>query len=199
MWNREHWEENERTARGVSISQAWTPDARIMFPERDAMKQQCHISFIYVSWIILVGGFIYYILRGSYLQAGSWVFFIALFLWLYVRYFPSISRYMGYGSVEDELAEKVNRTAASVTLYTGLGCPFCPLVRERLKQLQAGMGFELSEIDVTLKPDLLISKSIRALPVIETGAGRLVGNATSKQLAEFITEQTASVQKNSPT
>ena len=48
------------------------------------------------------------------------------------------------------------------------------------------MGFKLKEIDVTLKPDLLISKGIKALPVIEVGKNKLTGNATSEQLALLI-------------
>jgi glutaredoxin len=162
------------------------------------MKQPCHISFIYFSWLILAGGLVFYFLRGSYLQAGLWIFFIALFLWLYVRYFPAVSRYMGYGSVEDRPAGQVTRTAATVTLYTGLGCPFCPLVRRRLHELQSRMGFDLDEVDVTLKPDLLISKGIRALPVAELGAAHLVGNATSEQLAAFITEHAGAPRETPP-
>lgn len=162
------------------------------------MKQQCHISFIYLSWLILACGMIFYLFKGNYLQAGVWVIFIALFLWLYVRYFPAISRYMGYGSVEDQSAKQLDHTNANVTLYTGMGCPFCPIVKSRLKELQSKMGFRLKEIDATLKPNLLISKGIRALPVVEIGDVQLIGNATSEQLAKFIIENTTPVQKTSP-
>lgn len=151
------------------------------------MKQQCHISFIYGSWLVLICGFIFYLIRGNFLQAGLWVLFVALALWLYVRYFPRISRYMGYGSVEDHQPKDIQLTKTTVTLYTGLGCPFCPIVKHRLEELQSKMGFDLKESDVTLKPDLLIKKGIQALPVIEVGNTRWVGNATSEQLAAFIT------------
>jgi len=154
------------------------------------MKQQCHISFVYSSWLILAGGMIFYLIRGNYAQAGLWLFFTALFLWLYVRNFPSLSRYMGYGSVEDRPATEVASSSGKVVLYTGLGCPFCPLVKRRLTDLQSRMMFELKEIDVTLKPDLLISKGIRALPVVEIGDVRWVGNGTSEQFAQFIKEHT---------
>ena len=53
------------------------------------------------------------------------------------------------------------------------------------------MGFELTETDVTLRPDLLIAKGIRALPVVEVGDARWVGNATSQQLAAFITSHSS--------
>jgi glutaredoxin len=105
---------------------------------------------------------------------------------LYVRYFPSVSRYLGYGSVEDHAAKDVRPANAKVMLYTGLGCPFCPLVKKRLEDLRKRMGFELNETDITLKPDVLIAKGIRALPVVEVGEFRWVGNATSEQLAAFI-------------
>lgn len=152
------------------------------------MKQQCHISFIYGSWLILLCGLIFHLFRGNYLQAGLWVFFIVLFLWLYIRYFPSLSRIMGYGSVEDKQPKDVEQVSARVVLYTGVGCPFCPIVKHRLTDLKYKMGFELKEIDITLRPELLVNKGIRALPVIEVGESRLVGNATSEQLATFISK-----------
>jgi len=129
---------------------------------------------------------VFHLFRGNYLQAALWVIFVVFFLWLYVRYFPSLSRFMGYGSVADQPAKDVQPTKGKVTLYTGVGCPFCPLLKRRLAGLQAKMGFELIEIDVTLRPDLLIPKGIRALPVVEVGEAHWVGNATSEQLAVFI-------------
>ncbi len=150
------------------------------------MKQQCHISFIYASWAILLCGVVYHLVQGHVAQAVLWFIFIALFLWLYVKYFPSLARYMGYGSVEDQPATDVHPSKGKVVLYTGLGCPFCPLVKRRLNELQSTMGFELTEMDVTLKPELLIAKGIRALPVVEVGGVLWVGNGTSQQLAEFI-------------
>jgi len=163
------------------------------------MKQQCHISFVYGSWLILVCTMVFYLIRGSYVQAVLYPLFIVLFLWLYVRYFPSLSRYMGYGSVEDQPAIQVAHAAVRVILYTGLGCPFCPLVKHRLSELQSRMAFELREVDVTFKPDLLISKGIRALPVVEIGDVRWVGNGTSEQLAQFITEHAVPILETTPT
>ncbi len=141
---------------------------------------------IYFTWLIVAGGLAAYLIRGNYVQAVSWVIFVVLFLWLYVRYFPSVSRYLGYGSVVDAPAQTLGETRCTVTFYTGVGCPFCPLVRSRLLDLQVKMKFTLKEIDVTLKPDLLIAKGIRALPVVEVGSTQWVGNATSLQLADFI-------------
>jgi len=152
------------------------------------MKQQCHLSFIYLSWVIFVGGLVFYLAKGDYPQTVLWLVSVPLLLWAYVRFFPSISRYIGYGSVEDQPAIHVAPAATNVTIYVGLGCPFCPIVKTRLQELQAKMGFALTAVDVTLKPDLLISKGIRALPMVEVGEKKLVGNATSEQLARLITE-----------
>jgi hypothetical protein len=157
------------------------------------MKQQCHIVFVYGSWLILVCGFLFILIEVNVLQAVLWACFVALALWLYVRYFPSLSRAMGYGSVADQPASDIQPSSTKVFLYTGIGCPFCPLVKRRLNELQSTMGFELDETDVTLRPDLLIAKGIHALPVVEVGAARWVGNATSQQLASFITSNSGTV------
>ena len=157
------------------------------------MKQQCHVSFVYGSWLVTACGIIFYLVYGKYLQATLWLLFIPLFLWIYVRYFPSISKYMGYGSVEDRPASQVTRAAIKVNLYTGLGCPFCPIVKRRLKELQSRMAFEIHEVDVTFRPEFLVSTGIRALPVVEVGKARWIGNGTSQQLAQFISEHVSSV------
>jgi glutaredoxin len=150
------------------------------------LKQQCHISFIYLSWIIFIGGVLAYLSLGKYIQAGVWLVMVPLALWAYVKYFPVVSGIMGYGSVEDKPASQFEPSLSRVVVYTGRGCPFCPIVKERLVGLQAKMGFQLEEIDVTFRPELLMSKGIRALPVIEVGDKLLVGNATSEQLVSLI-------------
>ena len=48
-------------------------------------------------------------------------------------------------------------------------------------------GFSLQEVDVTLRPVILVAKGIRAVPVVEVGGRRLDGNATSEQLAADLT------------
>ena len=160
--------------------------------KENSMKQQCNITFVYGSVFILLGGLAFYLFQGRYVQAGVWLVLILLFLRLYMRYFPLLSRYMGYGSVEDRQPTDFPQAKTIVTLYTGLGCPFCPLVKNRLKELQGKMGFDFKEIDITLRPEILINKGIRALPVTEVGKVQWVGNATSKQLAEFIVTNRAS-------
>ncbi len=131
------------------------------------MKQQCPLVFIYMSWAILVGGLAFFLVRGDYVSVLAWVIVGPLAMGAYIRFFPAISRYIGYGSVDDQPAQEVSPAHTKVMLYTALGCPFCPVVERRLVKLQAEMGFDLEKVDVTLKPDLLIAKGIRAVPVVE--------------------------------
>jgi glutaredoxin len=152
------------------------------------MKQQCPMSFIYLTWGIIVFGFIALALVGDYVSAVSLVAFGLLALWLYVRYFPAISQYIGYGRVDDRAARGMQQTPAHVVLYTAFGCPFCPLVKNRLLNLKTKMGFDLEEVDVTLKPNLLRAKGISAVPVVEVAGRKWIGNATSEQLASLIRE-----------
>lgn len=150
------------------------------------MKQQCYLAVIYLNWLLLAGGVTVLAWKGLYLAAIAFVVLLPLAMWTYIRVFPSISRAMGYGEVRDEPAEILLRISTQVTLYTALGCPFCPIVKARLMALKPQMDINLREIDVTLKPELLIAKGIRAVPVVEVGDRRLAGNATSAQLAELI-------------
>jgi glutaredoxin len=109
---------------------------------------------------------------------------------LYVRWFPFMSRWVGYGSVADAPATSVPILPESprVVLYTANVCPFCPIVKQRLNALQRQMGFQLEEIDVTFRPEIIRSKGLRSVPVIEASGHRLVGNATSEQLVQLLRE-----------
>ena len=160
---------------------------------RSHMKQRCYIAAIYLNWVILVGGEVFFLLKGYYGLALAWLVFVPLGLRLYVRAFPSISRAMGYGRVDDRAVKDFPRGAAdsqheppNVILYTALGCPFCPIVKKRLEALREQVQFNLQEVDVTLRLGVLAEKHIRAVPVIEVGDSRIEGNATSEKLAELI-------------
>ena len=158
-----------------------------------AMKQQCYLAAIYLNWLVLMGGVGYLFFTHHYAFVIAWLIILPLALWAYVRVFPSISQAMGYGKVDDNrppdlegFDSQLNSKAVVVTLYTALGCPFCPIVEQRLQALKESMKFQIDNIDVTLRPDLLASKSIRAVPVIEVGERRIQGNATSEQLTNLI-------------
>ena len=156
------------------------------------MKQQCYLAMIYLNWIVLVGGLGLLLLEGYYVFALLWLALIPLAMWVYVRVFPSISQVMGYGRIDDRPAQKLKHVPAKVTLYTALGCPFCPVVKRRLIALREQMEFSLEEVDVTLRPGVLMAKGIRAVPVVEAGDRLLTGNATSEQLAELISARAPS-------
>ena len=104
----------------------------------------------------------------------------------YVAIFPRISASLGYGAIEDEPAVQPPAADVEVTLYTAAGCPFCPILEERLTALMRTMGFTLKEVDVTLRPDIVKAKKISALPVVEVGREMRAGNLTSQELAELI-------------
>jgi glutaredoxin len=152
------------------------------------MEQRCHLTMVWLTWIglpllaALVG------LRSG-VVAGVAVLAVGVVgQVLYIRWFPNLSRSMGYGSVTDTPAAAVpNRgTLPEVTLYTANVCPFCPIIRRRLAELQQQCGFEVREIDVTFRPEIVRAKGLRSVPVLEANGQLLVGNATSAQIAAFL-------------
>lgn len=150
------------------------------------LPQECPLAFLYLTWALYVAGLVYFPLRGEGVAAVVWLFALPLGLWGYVRAFPRISRFLGYGRVDDVPAPEARQAAGKVTMYGSLGCPFCPLVEGRLRTLAEEMGFEFEHVDVTLRPELVRTKRIRSVPVVEVGDRRLVGNATSRELVDLI-------------
>jgi len=149
--------------------------------------QQCSMAAIYLNWAIVGAGAALFLLRSGWPAAVAWTAVAPLSVWGYIRVFPRISRHLGYGAVTDEPARSVPPAAPRrVTLYTALGCPFCPILRDRLRLLSGEWGFELEEIDVTAHPELLRAKEIRAVPVVEVDGRTHVGFATTRHLADLI-------------
>lgn len=152
------------------------------------MEQRCYLPMIWLTWIglpllaIVVG------IRAG-LAAGAFVLVVGVVAQvLYVRHFPRISHWAGYGSVADTPPDPtvVPRRALRVRLYTANVCPFCPIVKRRLEELRRRTSFELEEIDVTFRPQIVREKGLRSVPVVEVEGHRLVGNATSAQLASLL-------------
>lgn len=150
------------------------------------MKQQCHMSMIYFTWVFYLGGLAFLAWRSMWPLAIAWLICIPLFEWLYIRQIRGLSQFLGYGRIVDEPAPAVAPSKGSVTFYTALGCPFCPLMEQRLTELQKEMGFTLRKIDVTLRPDLLLSKGVRSVPAIETGGKVISGLISKKDIAVAI-------------
>ena len=152
------------------------------------MEQRCHLAMIWLTWLglpllaIVVG------LRAG-VVAGLTVLVVGVVAQvLYVRWFPRMSPWLGYGSVADTPPEpiRVSTHLPRVTLYTANVCPFCPIVKRRLQALQRQHQFEMEEIDVTFRPEIIRAKGLRSVPVLEANGEVLVGNATSAQIAEFL-------------
>ncbi len=152
------------------------------------MKQQCHLAMIYLSWAVYLGGLAALLWFGQWAIAAAWLVGTPVIQWMYIRKFPRFSSRMGYGQIVDEPAAATRPAPVKVTLYTALGCPFCPLIGERLASLHQTMGFSLDKIDVTLRPDLLASKGIRTVPVVEVEGRFLFGLVSTKDLAAAVLE-----------
>jgi glutaredoxin len=150
------------------------------------MKQQCYMAMIYFSWALFAGGIVFLVWHGLWPLALGWLVGTPLIQWLYIRKFPSLSPLMGYGRITDEPGKAPRNAPVKVTLYTALGCPFCPLIERRLEDLRNQMGFTLEKTDVTLRPGLLAAKGIRSVPVVEAGDRLLIGLVTTKDLAAAI-------------
>jgi glutaredoxin len=155
-------------------------------------EQQCNVAGLALSWIGYAAGLGYFSYRRQWVAALLWMVGVPSLRWALFRFFPRISRFLGYGRIVDKLAPiptHANPRAASlaVNFYSFFSCPFCPIVLARLQALQKQMGFTLKTFDVTLNPRTLLTKGIRSVPVVEVGDHRLVGNSTTEQLAGLIT------------
>lgn len=141
---------------------------------------------IYLSWVLYLGGLAALAWYSYWAVGAVWLVAAPATMWLYIRKFPSLSAAMGYGHISDQPAAALEPSTVEVTLYTALGCPFCPLVEERLEGLQKTMRFSLRKMDVTLRPDLLAAKGIRSVPVVEVAGRYLFGLVSTKDLADAI-------------
>jgi hypothetical protein len=149
-------------------------------------NQQCSVAGLILSWAGYVAGVAFFVWQRNWTGALAWLILVPLVRWILFRNFPAVSRFFGYGRVDDQLPSKVTSTPLTVTFYSFFSCPFCPIVLRRLEALKPAMGFTLQCVDVSLKPAILSARKIRSVPVVEAGGARLVGNATSEQLAVFI-------------
>ena len=157
------------------------------------MEQRCHLSAIWLTWLGLPALALVVLWRLGWVAA---VFVLAVGVVgqiLYIRWFPRLSTSLGYGSVGDVAApaQAPPTPGMRVTLYTANVCPFCPIIKSRLGELQRTLGFEMEEVDVTFHPEIIRAKKLRSVPVVEANGQFLVGNATSKDLAAFLGQATA--------
>ena len=154
------------------------------------MKQQCILWSVWLTWLALPVLTLLAFLFIGWPAALAAIAVGVTWQILYIRFFPRLSNSLGYGSVADVTADPGVSVPVPnrVTLYTASVCPFCPLVRSRLANLQKQLGFELAEVDVTFRPDVVKERNLRGVPVVETEGSFWVGNATSAELLAFLTK-----------
>jgi hypothetical protein len=155
-------------------------------------KQQCNVVGLALSWIGYAAGLAYFGYRRQWAVGLLWMAGILALRWALFHFFPSLSRFLGYGRLVDKAAAvsppqgNAGAAGVSVAFYSFFSCPFCPIVLARLQALQKQMGFTLKTFDVTLRPQVLLMKGTASVPVVEVGDRRLVGNSTTEQLAAMI-------------
>jgi glutaredoxin len=155
-------------------------------------KQQCNVVGLVLGWMGYAVGMGYFIYQRQWVVALLWMAGMPGLRWALYHFFPRISRFLGYGRIADKFSSILPLHAdpqaapVAVNFYSFFSCPFCPIVLARLQALQKQIGFALRIIDVTLKPQTLMAKGIRSVPVVEVGDHRLVGNSTTEQLATLI-------------
>lgn len=152
-----------------------------------AKQQQCSVAGLFRIWGGYAAGLAVFAYSRNRTGFLLWLVLVPLGKVLQVRFFSYFSRFFGYGRIENDVPSvHVEQSSVSVTYYSALGCPFCPIVLHRLQALQKEMGFALTSINVSLNPQMIASRGIRSVPVVEVGGNRLVGNVTSEQLAQLI-------------
>jgi glutaredoxin len=156
------------------------------------LKQQCSLAAVWLTWLMVPVVAVAIGLRRGWV-AGVLVLLVGeaaqlLALRWFRPWFPAISRWLGYGSVADVPAAggAALGERQRITLYTANVCPFCPIVRQRLTALRTTLGFEVEEVDVTFRPDVVVRKGLRSVPVLEADGRYLVGNATTAELVAFL-------------
>src|SRR5437763_12601005 len=100
-------------------------------------QQQCAVPGLVVSWFIYFAGLIFFfIARRNWVGGLAWLILLPCLRWALYRYFPSFSRFLGYGRVDDQLPLRFVRAPVAVRFYSFFSCPFCPIVLQRLEALQ---------------------------------------------------------------
>jgi len=74
----------------------------------------------------------------------------------------------------------------TLIFYKSFFCPFCPEAERRIEALRKEHDFEVKEVNVTWRPDILIKKGIKAVPTVEVEGKMFVGLPTTRQLKELL-------------
>jgi len=65
-------------------------------------------------------------------------------------------------------------------------CPFCAEAKRSIEALRQNYNFELKEVDVSWRPEILIKKGIKEVPTMEVGGKKIVGVPTVRQLLALL-------------
>ena len=154
---------------------------------RAGSRQFCSVPGLYRIWGAYAVGIAVLAVTVHWIGLVLFAVLVPLGKFAQIRYYRRLSRLFGYGKVaEDVLPQRTATAPRVVTFYSAMGCPFCPIVLERLEALQPKMGFTLERVNLSLHPRLASSKGIRSVPTIEVSGARLIGNVSSSELAELI-------------
>lgn len=117
-----------------------------------------------------------------------WIVFLPIWIWAAPRLRLIYTEWSNRNRPEERVPAMPAAVAPAteVTVYTGLGCPYCLLVLRRLERLQGAVAFKLNIVDLTLHAQLAAEKSIASVPVVEVRGERIVGNASVEQLLRLI-------------
>jgi len=132
-----------------------------------ANAQKCTVRSLYVSAVVFVTGYvlglIFFAYSANWIALLLWMILLPSLKWAYLRHFRRIAKWRGYGSLDDKLPTVVENAPVEVTFYSLIGCPFCPIVEKRLEALQKDMGFTLTTVNLTLKPQISVTRRRRRI------------------------------------
>ncbi len=74
----------------------------------------------------------------------------------------------------------------TLIFYKSFFCPFCPEAKRRVEALRREYDFELKEVNVTWRPDILVNKGIKAVPTVEVDGKMIVGLPTTQRLKQIL-------------
>ena len=65
-------------------------------------EQQCKVAGLALSWMGYAAGLGYFSYRGQWVAAFLWLVGVPCLRWALFRFFPRISRFLGYGRIVDQ-------------------------------------------------------------------------------------------------
>lgn len=94
---------------------------RLRGDRETAMKQECTVWSLYLSGAMFVivypAGLVFLAYEANWPVFVLWLIFLPCLKWAYLRFFPRISKWKGYGSVDDKLPASVEKACVEVTYY----------------------------------------------------------------------------------